>query len=106
MISFESGKQAPPTGLIIHNLIKIFPACNTAVYQGDLVILAKASPDSWNLSFDRERLQNLLERYHAYAAIGNRSSFISSIRPIYLQTKASKPKDNESFIMMTSRPTT
>ena len=89
VISFESGKQAPPTGLIIHNLIKIFPACNTAVYQGDLVILAKASPDSWNLSFDRERLQSLLERYHAYAAIGNRSSFISSIRPIYLQTKAS-----------------
>ncbi len=88
VVSFETGRHTPPLGLITRSLSRVFPDSSIAVYQGDLVILAKAEPDSWQFSFDREQLQAILERYQAYAAIGNRSLFISSIRPIYLQTRA------------------
>ena len=88
VVAFEENHPSQPTGLIIRNLTKLFPSSNIAVYQSDLILFAKASPDSWEVVFDQDQLQHLLERYHAYAAIGNRSSFISSIRPIYLQTRA------------------
>lgn len=88
VVSFETDQKSLPTGLILHALSEIFPFSHTAVYQGDLILLAKTPKGVWEIPFDKERLQKLLERYHAYASIGNKSSFISSIRPIYLQTKA------------------
>ncbi len=87
VVTFEPGQKSLPTGLILHALSEIFPPCQTAVYQGDLILLVKTEEDSWDIPFDGERLQKLLERYHAYASIGNKSAFVSSIRPIYLQTK-------------------
>lgn len=87
VVSFEANQKALPTGLILHTLSEIFPLSQTAVYQGDLILLAKTKKGSWEVSFDKERLLKLLEHYQAYASIGNQSSFISSIRPIYLQTK-------------------
>ncbi|WP_434311749.1 PucR family transcriptional regulator [Hominifimenecus sp. rT4P-3] len=87
VVCFEPNQKALPTGLILHALSEIFPLSQTAVYQGDLILLAKTQKGIWEVSFDKERLQKLLERHHAYASIGNQSSFISSIRPIYLQTK-------------------
>ncbi len=89
VISFEEEYPSPPIGLIIRSLTKIFPSSNTAIYQSDLILLARATPKTWEVEdFDANQFQSLLEKYHAYAAIGNCSSFLPSIRPIYFQTRA------------------
>lgn len=89
LITFEPREEFIPIGRITHSLKKIFPLCNVAMYQDELIVLSgdsKTSEDRSN-SYDEESLSKLLERFDAYAAIGNPTKFLSSVRTSYLQCR-------------------
>lgn len=89
LITFEPREEFIPIGRITHSLKQIFPLSNVAMYQDELIVLSGDSKISGgrNKSYDEESLSKLLERFDAYAAIGNSTKFLSSIRTSYLQCR-------------------
>ena len=85
----EPGAYVAPAhlGRLIRELEQIFPAGLITTYKGDVVIL------TWKLHHYAEPFENMpdfravLERYDARACIGNFTRWLSSLRPIYQQTK-------------------
>lgn len=85
LLTFAPREDPVPVGRITHSLKKIFPLCNVAMYQDELIVLARNSSFAPGTSYDKETFMKFLIRFDAYAAIGNSTKFLSSIRPTYLQ---------------------
>lgn len=81
-------QQHLPWNYIISQLEQVFPFSNITVYRGEILALVRKSRNNGRLAFDREPLVRLLECYHGYAAIGNYSKFLTSLPPIYYQTRS------------------
>lgn len=81
-------QQRLPWNYIISQLEQVFPFSNITVYRGEILALVRKSRNTGRLAFDRESLLQLLECYHGYAAIGNYSKFLTSLPPIYHQTRS------------------
>ncbi|NLT28827.1 MAG: hypothetical protein GXX97_07155 [Dehalococcoidales bacterium] len=88
VMSFEERKKAIPWNYAISQIEQIFPQSCITVYKNDIIILAKKTSHNARLEFDREKLMEILKFYDAYMAIGNYSKFLTSLHPIYVQTKA------------------
>ncbi len=88
VMSFEERTKAIPWNYVISQIEQIFPHSSITVYRNDIIILAKKLRHNMALSFDREKLMEILRFYDAFLAIGNYSKFLTSLRPIYIQTKA------------------
>lgn len=87
VMSFEERTKAIPWNYVISQIEQIFPQSCITVYRNDIIILAKKFNHNGILSFDHEKLMEILKFYDAYLAIGNYSKFLTSLRPIYIQTK-------------------
>jgi sugar diacid utilization regulator len=87
VVELEPQDHSPPYGQMINELERIFPYSNIAVYKGDIVILARRTHHYASLQYDAEKLSALLASRNGYASIGNYSKYLTSLRPIYLQTK-------------------
>lgn len=88
VMSFEERTKAIPWNYVISQIEQIFPQSCITVYRNDIIILVKKLRHNGALTFDREKLMEILKFYDAYLAIGNYSKFLTSLRPIYIQTKA------------------
>lgn len=85
----ELGGYAGPAhmGQFMRELEQIFPTSVITTYKGDVVILAWKPRHYSEPMFDQAGFQQLLERYDAWACIGNFTRWLSSLRSIYQQTK-------------------
>lgn len=88
VISFEQQQASIPWNYIITQLEQIFPHSNSAVYHNEIILLVRKPNHNVTLTFDKEKFQAVLETHNAYAAIGNYSKFLTSLRPIYVQTSS------------------
>ena len=89
-ICFKFQKQAQPTpyNYIMGHIREIFPRSSAAQYNNGLVVLA-AKDDYYDaLKYDREHLIELLEQFNGYCGIGNCTTFLTSLRPLYIQAAA------------------
>ncbi len=87
VMSFEERTRAIPWNYVISQLEQIFPNSCITVYKNEIIILAKKQKHNADPEYDRPKLIELLKLYDAFLAIGNYSKFLTSLRPIYLQTK-------------------
>lgn len=89
LVEFPDSKKpvAIPWNYIINQLEYIFPFSNITTYQGDILLIIRKTKRSSRLPYNQERLLPLLEQYNGYAAIGNASEFLTSLPPVYHQTK-------------------
>lgn len=92
-IIVESASPGPlssaPTSLLTQ-LESLFPDANAALYDDGVVLLLSRPDRDFQPAptFDRERLQALLTRYDAHAAISNATSRRAMLRTNYLLTKS------------------
>lgn len=87
VMSFEERTKAIPWNYVVSQLEQIFPNSCITVYKNDVVIIAKKQRHNSAPQFDLDKLMEILKLYDAYIAVGNYSKFLTSLRPIYLQTK-------------------
>lgn len=88
VVRFENPSPDIPYNYIAGQLERVFRHCSVSSYSGGLVVIAAKKHYDAELEFDRDLLINLLERYDAYVGIGECTLFLSSLRPIYIQTSA------------------
>jgi len=88
VVSFEERNRSIPWNYVISQIEQAIPDSCITVYKNDILILAKKQRHNAKPSFDQQRMMEILEYYDAYMAIGNYSKFLTSLRPIYVQTKA------------------
>lgn len=90
IVSFnEVNRSTPiPWNYVINLLQAIFPYSSATVYRGDIFLLVRKTKRPSRVPFNREQLLNILEQYNCYIGIGNASDYISSLPPVYYQTKA------------------
>lgn len=88
VVRFENPGADIPYNYFTGQLERVFRRCSVSSYNGGLVVIAAKKQFDAELEFDRELLMNLLERYDAYIGIGECTLFLSSLRPIYIQTSA------------------
>ncbi len=89
VVVVEPSADADPATLggLMQALERIFPLALVANYDGHIVILAWKPYHYTPLTYDREALSALLRYYDAYACIGNFTKWLSSLGPLYHQTK-------------------
>ncbi len=87
ILSFGEHKDIP-WNYVIGEMEQIFPSSLITEYQGNLVILVNKGKLFSAVSFDEQKMRNLLETYNAYMSIGRCSEFLTSLRPLYLQALA------------------
>lgn len=89
-VCFKFQKQAQPTpyNYIMGHIREIFPRSSAAQYNNGLVVLAAKEDYYDELKFDRDHLTELLEQFNGYCGIGNCTTFITSLRPLYIQAAA------------------
>lgn len=89
LVSFsnDADRSSIPWNYLISQLEYVFPFSNITTYQGDILLLVRKTRRSSRPSFDKSRLTNLLNHYNGYAAIGNASEFLTSLPPVYHQTR-------------------
>ncbi len=81
----ETNRDKIPYGYIISQLEEIFPDTNITVYNHDICILYHQKNRSYGkLDFNYQALQDILERYQAYAGISNGSRHLNYLRTLYL----------------------
>lgn len=88
VVRFENPGADIPYNYFTGQLERVFRHCSVSSYNGGLVIIAAKKQYDAELDYDRDLLMNLLERYDAYAGIGECTLFLSSLRPIYIQTSS------------------
>jgi len=88
VVSFEEHSKSIPWNYVISQIEQAVPNRCITVYRNDILILAKKQNHNAKPKFDRDKMMEILEHYDAYMAIGNYSKFLTSLRPIYIQTKA------------------
>lgn len=89
IVAFESGqsRESIPWNYIISQLEQVFPFSNITTYHGEILMIVRKTKRGSRMPFDREKLLSILERYNGYASIGNTSEFLSSLPPMYHQTR-------------------
>lgn len=89
LVEFPSAdnQASIPWNYVINQLEYIFPFSNITTYQGDILLLIRKTKRTSRLPYSNERLLPLLEQYNGFAAIGNASEFLTSLPPVYHQTK-------------------
>lgn len=87
ILSFGEHKDIP-WNYVIGEMDQIFPNSLITEYQGNLVILVKKDRLFAAVSFNEQKMSNLLQTYNAYMAIGRCSEFLTSLRPLYIQAVA------------------
>ena len=88
VVRFEKPSADIPYNYIAGQIERVFRHCSVSSYNGGLVVIAAKKKYDAELEYDRELLHSLLERYDAYAGIGECTLFLSSLRPIYIQTSS------------------
>lgn len=90
LVSFDSKKDRStiPWNYIISQLEYIFPFSNITIYKGEILLIIRKMKRGSHLSFRQENLLEILEHYNGYACIGNSSEFLTSLPPVYHQTKS------------------
>ena len=89
-VCFKFQRQAQPTpyNYIMGHIREIFPRSSAAQYNKGLVVLAAKDDYYDELNYDREHLTELLEQFNGYCGIGNCTTFLTSLRPLYIQASA------------------
>lgn len=91
LVSFEGDQERTrnpiPWNYVISQLEQIFPFSNTTTYQGEILMIVRKTKRSSRLPFNQQRLLEVLERYNGYIAIGNTSEYLTSLSPVYHQTR-------------------
>ena len=89
LVAFGSkeDRSTIPWGYIISQLEQIFPYSNITTYRGEILMLVRKTKRGHRLDFDREKMLQILDHYDGYAAIGNTSEFLTSMPPVYYQTR-------------------
>ena len=88
VIKFEKQTHKVPLNYISGQLEYLFAPCSVSQYNDGLLVIAAKKKFNDKLSYDAERLEELLEKFNAYAGIGNSTRFMTSLRPIYIQAAA------------------
>ena len=90
LVSFgdKQDRASIPWNYVISQLERVFPFSNITTYRGDILLIIRKMNRGVRLSFDREALRQILEYHDGYAAIGNFSEFLTSLPPVYYQTKS------------------
>lgn len=80
---------AKPASQMLTELEELFPDSNTAVYEGNIVLLLSRPNRAFQPRpvFDTEAFTGLLTRHGAYASISNATSRRSLLRTHYIMTK-------------------
>lgn len=90
LVSFASSgedRTSIPWNYIISQLEYIFPFSNITTYKGEILLIIRKMKRSSRLSFNQENLLQILENYNGYACVGNASEFLTSLPPVYFQTR-------------------
>lgn len=89
LIAFSSGEDRTmiPWNYVISQLEHIFPFSNITTYKGQILLIIRKMKRGSRLTFDRTSLYKILESYNGYACIGNASEFLTSLPPVYYQTR-------------------
>ena len=77
-----------PWNYVVSQLQQIFPFSNITIYRNEILILARKTSPSPRYEFDTEAVTHILDYYNGYMAVGNYSKFLTSLAPIYQQTRA------------------
>lgn len=77
-----------PWNYVIAQLREVFPFSDATVYRGEILLLLRKTKRTSRVPFDEEKLRAILEQYNCCIGIGNASDFLSSLPPVYHQTKA------------------
>lgn len=88
ILIFERPRESIPWNFIVTQLGLILPDCPITIYQNDIILLMRKDHHYSKVTLDESRLMTLLENYNGYAGIGNYSKFLTSLRSLYIQTKA------------------
>lgn len=90
LISFggTQDRSSIPWNYVISQLERIFPFSNITTYRGDILLIIRKMNRGVRLRFDREALEQILSQHDGHAAIGNFSEFLTSLPPMYHQTKS------------------
>lgn len=88
VIKFEKQAHKVPKNYITGQLEYIFPPCSVSEYNEGLLVIAAKKKFNDELKYDVERLEELLNKFNAYAGIGNSTRFLTSLRPLYIQAAA------------------
>jgi len=90
LVSFDHARDREniPWNYVISQLEYIFPFSDITTYKGDILLIFQKTKHGKQYGFDLKQLNAVLEHYDAYAAISNTSEFLTSLPPLYHQTKA------------------
>lgn len=83
LVGFEMDHDNPYSKLI-HQLHDLMPEAMIVKYEQELVILDRRAKQSRELDC-LEKLEHLMEHYHAYACLGAGSEFLASFRSVYIR---------------------
>ena len=89
VVSFQNqpDRTSIPWNYIISQLQYIFPFSDAATYNGDIIMVIRKRMSGTRMLIDQPTLKSLLEQYNGFAALGNFSEFLTSLPPLYHQTK-------------------
>ncbi len=83
----QADRETIPWNYIISQLERVFPFSNITTYRGDILVLARKTNRGSRLPLDRARLLPLLEQFNGYMSVSNSSEFLTSLPPLYCQTR-------------------
>ena len=77
-----------PWNYVVTQLQQIFPFSNITIYHSEILILVRKTDRSPRFQFDVDAVTRILSYYNGYMAVGNFSKYLTSLSPIYHQTRA------------------
>ena len=77
-----------PWNYVVSQLQQIFPFSNITIYHNEILILVRKTSRSSRFEFDVDAVTHILSYYNGYMAVGNYSKFLTSLAPIYHQTRS------------------
>lgn len=77
-----------PWNYVVSQLQQIFPFSNITIYHSEILILVRKTDKSPRFQFDVDAVTRILSYYNGYMAVGNFSKYLTSLSPIYHQTRA------------------
>lgn len=77
-----------PWNYVVSQLQQIFPFSNITIYHNEILILVRKTSKSSRFEFDIDAVTHILNYYNGYMAVGNYSKFLTSLAPIYHQTRS------------------
>jgi len=84
LIGFEEDRHGPPHSAAAEALQALIPGAVIVRYDQKLIILDRRRTQARGFE-DVDKLQEIMERHHAYACLGSGSEFLASFRSIYLR---------------------